>query len=181
MALAAFWIRSYPGGPLMFGLQHPRVAVVVTATFFGLGGAFLVAESLRDLSPEAEPVFRGYLIQTGTLGFGCGLLYALIGVVRGPRNPRQAAANFSKTMRLLGSGYWWIGTGLVALVVVGAEWFSPVPSARFGRAGIVAFLGFVAPVLVVQAARVFLFPSTVPSVRGVAAAFAEESQNGSGE
>lgn len=172
--VAGYRIRKYPGGPLMFGLQHPRAAAIVPPTFFVFATVFLVGDTLGDLPSEARPVFRDYLVRVGTIALVCGLLFAGVIFVRRPRDAHQAAANFASMVRSLGSGYAWMAVLFVPGLAVVAEWFNPVPSTRFGIPGTVAFLGLIAPLMVLQTLRAFFFSATLPTVPGVAAALADD-------
>jgi hypothetical protein len=179
--VAGFAMRRYPGGPLMFGLQHPRAAAIVGTTFFVLTTAILVTEALRDLPQEARPLFRDYLVRVGSIALVCGLVIAGVVFVRRPRDARQAAANFAGMVRSLGSRHAWMAVFLVPALFTVVEWFNPVSSARFGVPGMVAFLGLFGPLMVLQTLRAFFFTAELPSVPGVVAALADSPPGGSAD
>jgi hypothetical protein len=168
-------IRTYRGGPFMFGMQHPRIAALAALVFLPLASVYVVGSTLGALPPDLRSVYSEYLVRVATIGLLCGLVLALVGVARRPRTTRGVAKEVAATIRGMGSARVWLGLPILAAFAVVGEWFNPVPGAKFGLPGMVAVLAVFAPSLIVGALRALFLPSTLPSASEVAAAYLDDA------
>lgn len=166
LGLVAYRIRARPGGPMMFGLQHPRIALSLAFLMLVLAVSYSISETLGVLPDELRPEFREYLVRVFGVAFLGGVVVAIDGYVRRPRGARAAAAN----LRSMGT-YAWVGALLFPVLMALGELFNPVDMPWSGTPGIVLISGLFAPVFILWSVTAFFFRSTIPSVPEVATTF----------